>query len=178
MSAARTPAGSRCAAEDEDEGSPVSNGGPPRGAPVRNDCCIDAATKLQALGWKQRELPGFAGRFGPLWTLKEDHGWAYGVLAQQEHLNPAGAVHGGALMSLLDHALSAIAWQLLDRRPCVTVQFDTQFLRAAAAGDFLIARGQLTHATGSLAFMRGSVSADDQVVLSGSAVIKVLAIQR
>lgn len=146
-------------------------------SPVRSGG-IDAVAKLQALGWKQRELPGFAGRFGPLWTLKEDHGWAYGVLAQQEHLNPAGAVHGGALTSLLDHTLSAIAWQLLDRRPCVTVQLDAQFLRAAAAGDFLVTRGQLTHATGSLAFMRGSVTVNDQVVLSGSAVMKVLATHR
>jgi uncharacterized protein (TIGR00369 family) len=128
---------------------------------------------LRALGWKQRELPGFAGRFGPLWTLKEEHGWAYGVLAQEEHLNPAGAVHGGALTSLLDHALSAIAWQLLDRRPCVTVQLDAQFLDAAASGDFLVARGQLIHATGSLAFMRGNVSVNDKVIVNGSAVMKI-----
>ncbi|MGC3985875.1 MAG: PaaI family thioesterase [Pseudorhodoferax sp.] len=133
----------------------------------------DPAEALQALGWKPRELPGFAARFGPLWTRQEAQGWAYGVLAQQEHLNPAGAVHGGALTALLDHALSAIAWQCLDRRPCVTVQLDAQFLNPAAAGDFLVARGQLVQATASLAFLRGQVSVDDRLVVQGSAVMKI-----
>lgn len=130
--------------------------------------------QLQAQGWKLRDLPGFAGRFGPLWTLKEADGWAYGVLATAEHLNPAGAVHGGALGALLDHALSAIAWQQLDRSPCVTVQLDLQFLTPARAGDFLIARGSLSRATGSLAFMRGSVSVDRVDVTVGQAVLKIL----
>lgn len=134
----------------------------------------DRVEALRALGWKPRELSGFAGRFGPLWTLKEADGWCYGVLAQEEHLNPAGAVHGGALASLLDHALSAIAWQLLDRRPCVTVQLDVQFVSAAACGDFLVARGQLVRATGSLAFMRGTVAVDDRPIALGSAVLKQL----
>ncbi|RCW63632.1 PaaI family thioesterase [Pseudorhodoferax soli] len=134
----------------------------------------DKVEELRALGWKQRELLGFAERFGPLWTLKEERGWAYGVLAEDEHLNPDGAVHGGALTSLLDHALSAIAWELIGRRPCVTVQLDAQFLNAAATGDFLVARGQLIQATGSLAFMRGTVSVHDKPILNGSAVMKVL----
>ena len=30
-------------------------------------------------GWKPRTLPGFAGLVGPLWTRKEDDGWAYGL---------------------------------------------------------------------------------------------------
>lgn len=130
--------------------------------------------QLQSLGWRQRDLPGFAARFGPLWTCKEEGGWAYGVLATPEHLNPAGAVHGGALTALLDHTLSAVAWQLLDRRPCVTVQLDTQFLSPAGAGDFLVARGQLRRATGSLAFVQGNVSVQERVVVEGSAVMKIV----
>lgn len=133
-----------------------------------------AGERLRAQGWKQRDLAGFASRFGPLWTLQEADGWAYGVLATAEHLNPAGAVHGGALGALLDHALSAIAWQLLDRRPCVTVQFDLQYLAPARQGDFLVARGSLRRATGSLAFMGGSVCVEGVTVVEGSSVMKVL----
>lgn len=129
---------------------------------------------LSAAGWRLRASPGYAGRFGPLWTLKEEAGWAYGVLATAEHLNPAGAVHGGVFASLLDHALSAIAWEALGRQPCVTVQLDTQFLQAAREGQFLEARGRVVQATGSLVFMHGTVRHAGQALCEGSAVLKRL----
>lgn len=148
------------------------------------------AESLAAEGWHCKTLPGFAGLIGPLWVRREggqDEGvrsegmrseaqaWAYGLLATADHLNPAGVVHGGLLTALLDHGLSAIAWQALDRRPCVTVQLDTHFLAPARAGQFLEVRGQLLRATSSLVFMRGELSVAGNVVATGAAVLKVLA---
>lgn len=148
------------------------------------------AESLAAEGWHCKTLPGFAGLIGPLWVRREggqDEGvrsegmrseaqaWAYGLLATADHLNPAGVVHGGLLTALLDHGLSAIAWQALDRRACVTVQLDTHFLAPARAGQFLEVRGQLLRATSSLVFMRGELSVAGNVVATGAAVLKVLA---
>lgn len=153
------------------------------------------AESLAAEGWHCKTLPGFAGLIGPLWVRREgvqDEGvrsegvrsegmrseaqaWAYGLLATADHLNPAGVVHGGLLTALLDHGLSAIAWQALDRRPCVTVQLDTHFLAPARAGQFLEVRGQVLRATSSLVFMRGELSVAGNVVATGAAVLKVLA---
>ncbi|WP_447991710.1 PaaI family thioesterase [Achromobacter spanius] len=133
------------------------------------------AESLAAEGWRCKALPGFAGLIGPLWVRKEAQAWAYGLLATADHLNPAGVVHGGLLTALLDHGLSAIAWQALDRRPCVTVQLDTHFLAPARAGQFLEVRGQLLRATSSLVFMRGELSVAGNVVATGAAVLKVLA---
>lgn len=133
------------------------------------------AESLAAEGWHCKTLPGFAGLIGPLWVRKEAQAWAYGLLATADHLNPAGVVHGGLLTALLDHGLSAIAWQALDRRPCVTVQLDTHFLAPARAGQFLEVRGQLLRATSSLVFMRGELSVAGNVVATGAAVLKVLA---
>ncbi|MEO8279404.1 MAG: PaaI family thioesterase [Ideonella sp.] len=127
-----------------------------------------------ANGWRQRALPGFAGLIGPLWTRKEGDQWAYGLLATAEHLNPAGVVHGGLLTSLVDHAVSAIAWQAIGRRACVTVQLDTQFLSAARAGQFLEARGRVVRATSSLVFMQGSISVGDAEIVSASALMKII----
>ena len=134
------------------------------------------AESLAAEGWHCKTLPGFAGLIGPLWVRKEAQAWAYGLLATADHLNPAGVVHGGLLTALLDHGLSAIAWQALDRRPCVTVQLDTHFLAPARAGQFLEVRGQLLRATSSLVFMRGELSVAGNVVATGAAVLKVLAV--
>nr|WP_316641650.1 PaaI family thioesterase [uncultured Roseateles sp.] len=130
---------------------------------------------LSAKGWRQRTLPGFAGLVGPLWTRKEEHSWAYGLLATQDHLNPANVVHGGLLTTLIDHALSAIAWEALERRACVTVQLDTHFLSAAREGQFLEARGRVVKATGSLVFMQGRVSVDGVELITASSLLKVMA---
>lgn len=130
---------------------------------------------LSAAGWRQRTLPGFVGLIGPLWTRKEEPAWAYGLLATAGHLNPAGVVHGGLLTSLMDHALSAIAWEAVGRRACLTVQLDTHFIAAAAEGQFLEARGRVVRATSSLVFMQGQVSAAGVDVITASAILKVVA---
>ena len=129
---------------------------------------------LQAAGWKQRSLGGFADRFGPLWTRRENDGWAYGVLATQEHLNPAGFVHGGGLCALFDHVVSAIAWEAVGRRACVTVQLNTQFLAAAREGQFLEARGRVTRATNTLVFVDGTIQSEMTELLRGSSVQKIV----
>ncbi|MFD4837153.1 PaaI family thioesterase [Achromobacter sp. NPDC058515] len=129
---------------------------------------------LGADGWRRKSLPGFAGLIGPLWARREGDGWAYGLLAASDHLNPAGVVHGGLLSALLDHGLSAIAWEALARRACVTVQLDTHFLAPARAGQFLELRGRVVRATSSLVFMQGEVSVAGNAVATGAAVLKVL----
>lgn len=129
---------------------------------------------LAAAGWKARELTGFIHTAGPLWTRREGEAWAYGLLTGPGHANPAGLVHGGALTTLLDHAISSVAWEAVGRRPCVTVQLDTHFLAAVEPGRFVAARAQVLRATGSLVFMQGSLHCDDETVASASAVMKIV----
>lgn len=133
-----------------------------------------ARETLVAEGWRERTLPGFVGLIGPLWTRREDAGWAYGLLTTEAHLNPAGVVHGGLSTSLIDHALSALAWEAVGRQPCVTVQLDTHFLAAVQAGQFIEARGRVVRATSTLVFMQGGISVGGEPVLGASAVMKVL----
>lgn len=145
----------------------------------RNGCqrCCSAGEPMAADpasdGWKPRQLPGFAGLIGPLWTRKEDAAWAYGLVAEDRHLNPASVVHGGMLGTLLDHALSAIAWEANARSPCVTVALDVQFIDAARVGDFVIARGRVLRQTGSLAFLQGELTVGVRLIATGSAILKV-----
>lgn len=133
---------------------------------------------LNGSGWRQRELGGFCGLIGPLWTRKEEAGWAYAVLATDNHVNPAGLVHGGLIAALMDHALSAIAWEKLGRRPCVTVQLDTHFLSAARAGQFLEGRGRVVRATSSLVFMQGAITIGGAEIAVASALLKAVSTER
>ena len=124
-------------------------------------------------GWKARELPGFFGQIGPLWTRKEPEAWAYGVLAEDRHTNPAGIVHGGLLATLLDHALSAIAWEANARKACITVALDAHFLAPARPGEFIEARGRIVRQSSSLVFMQGSLTVQDRIVATASAILKI-----
>jgi len=139
------------------------------------DPADDRIEVLTAGGWRQRTLRGFADRLGPLWTRQDDRGWAYAVLATSEHLNPAGFVHGGVLCALFDHMVSALAWEAVGRRPCVTVQLGTQFLAPAREGDFLEARGRVIKTTATLVFMEGTITTGARDLLAGSGVLKIMA---
>jgi uncharacterized protein (TIGR00369 family) len=124
-------------------------------------------------GWKAPDLPGFFGLVGPLWARKEGETWAYGVLAEAKHTNPAGIVHGGMLTTLLDHALSAIAWEANGRKPCLTVALDTHFLAPARPGDFIAARGRIVRQASSLAFAQGSLTVQERAIANASAILKI-----
>ena len=124
-------------------------------------------------GWKARTLPGFAGLVGPLWTRREGEAWAYAVLIEQRHANPAGVAHGGLLSTLADHALSAIAWEANGRRPCITIALDMRFLAPARPGDLVVARGRVQRQTGSLAFMDGRLAVGDVEIATVTAILSV-----
>lgn len=126
------------------------------------------------LGFKRRDLPGFFGLAGPLWTRKENDTWVYAVLAEAKHVNPAGIVHGGMLATLLDHALSAIAWEASGRKPCVTVALDVHFLASARPGDLIEARGRITRQAASLVFVQGMLAVAGSEIATASAIVKVL----
>ena len=127
-----------------------------------------------AAGWKSRTLEGFIGFVGPLWTRQENNGWAYGIVTEPRHANRAGIVHGGLLVTLIDHALSAIAWEAAARRPCVTVALDSKFLAPVHPGQLVEARGRVARLTTGLAFMEGSLAVAGEQVLSASAVLRIL----
>lgn len=127
-------------------------------------------------GWRAVTKPGFPAGLGTLWARRDEAGWECGLGLTESHLNAAGAVHGGVLMALGDHALSLAAWEAAGRQPCVTVQFGTQFLRTASPGLFLRARGRVTRLTRHLAFMRGELfTAPDSFVASVDGVWRILA---
>ncbi len=129
---------------------------------------------LSTSGWKPRTLDGFIGSVGPLWTRKENDSWAYGFVSTSQHINPAGIVHGGLLMTLIDHALSAIAWEDAGRRPCVTIQIDVRFLTAVRPQTLIEARGRVVRRTAALSFTDGNLTVGAEVVATASAILKIL----
>jgi uncharacterized protein (TIGR00369 family) len=126
-----------------------------------------------AAGWKTRTADGFSGLVGPIWAKREGEIWAYGFLAEPRHANPYGVVHGGMLVTLIDHALGAIVWEATGRQRCATIQLDTHFVAAARVGQFIEARGRVVRLTRSVAFMHGTVSTGANSVVEANGVWKL-----
>ncbi|MFM0504840.1 PaaI family thioesterase [Paraburkholderia caffeinilytica] len=134
----------------------------------------ETAERLTQDGWRQHAPKGFTGLVGPLWSRANLDLLTFGVIVDEQHLNPAGVVHGGMLTTLLDQVLSTAAWQVSGRQPCVTVQFDTQFLSSVKAGVFVEARAEVVKTTRELVFTRGELTVSTDRVATGSAVLKIL----
>lgn len=123
--------------------------------------------------WKAFELPGFMGQAGPLMTRRDAGEWVYGLQTTGTHLNPAGVVHGGALSTLMDHAISTVAWEACGRVPCITLELNTHFLSVVRQGQLVEARATVTRRTRSLVFMQGQLTVNGDAVLSALAIMKV-----
>lgn len=69
------------------------------------------------------------------------------IVLQESHLRIGSIMHGGVAAALLDSALGlSAATKAPKQHDVVTVQFNINFIKAARAGDELIATGEVVHA--------------------------------
>src|SRR5688572_15189918 len=106
--------------------------------------------------------PGFQARaatggyhqlIGPFY-LSDDPvvGRRYGFRVDGRHTNPAGRVHGGLLMTLMDMVLTTTIIEAIGGPWLATVSLNCDFVAAVQPGDWVEGRGELTKRTTSLAF--------------------------
>ncbi len=131
---------------------------------------------LVALGWKPLEQRGggFEELVGPLYARRTDAGVRFGFRAEPKHANPRGMIHGGMLMTLVDHALGAMVWHAVGRRFCATVSLNCDFVAAAKVGDWIEAVGEISRKGHSLIFVHGELMVGDKLVVSANGVWKLL----
>ena len=127
-------------------------------------------------GWVRKELPGIPAGIGALWTRREGGAWHYGVAVDASHCNAQGFVHGGVLMTFMDHALSLMVWETAQRAPCSTVQLDSHFLAAVKAPAFLQLQGEVTRQGRRLVFARGVLLLEDRAVMEATGVWSVISV--
>lgn len=123
-------------------------------------------------GWRTWTSDPFLNDTGPFWHRVETSGavrCAFRV--QPKHLNGFGNVHGGCLVAFVDYCVFAIANHVLNG-PGVTVSLSGEFLGAARDGELIEATGEVTHAGGSLIFVRGELKSRDRRLFTFSGTIK------
>ena len=114
----------------------------------------------------------FEQRAGPFYERVDAAGPVTAFRAGPEHMNGGGFMHGGCLMTFADAALFTIARPALDGAFGVTLNLAADFLSSAQVGEFIEARGEVSHAGRSTIFVRGTVTADARPVLSFTGIIR------
>jgi acyl-coenzyme A thioesterase PaaI-like protein len=119
---------------------------------------------------------GFSEHIGPFYVRKPKYGYtlAFGFRALPHHANRGGVVHGGMLVSFMDHALGAICFTAAGRRPCSTISLDCSFVSPGRPGDWIECTGEVGRATKDLVFVDGRLLVGDRVVMQAKGIWKVL----
>ncbi len=96
--------------------------------------------------------------------------------AREEFLNPLGTVQGGFLAAMLDDAMGPALFTLLeDGQFAPTLEIKVSFFRPARAGP-LIAEGRVAHLGRSVAFLEGTLLAEDgATVATATATARIIA---
>lgn len=93
----------------------------------------------------------------------------YRMPVTEQLANRNGVLHGGALMSLVDHTGGTVAFlNCPPRKTTVTLEGKTNFFRFARVGDVVTAVGRPLHAGGTTVVVQITTTREDGKELSAS----------
>lgn len=123
-----------------------------------------------AADWTRREMKGIPASLGALWTQRAEDGWRYAVQLDESHANAQGFIHGGVLMTFLDHAMSLLIWEAAGRAMTSTVHLDSHFLSAIRPPAFVELDAEILKQGRTTVFARGVLRVDDKAVMEATGV--------
>lgn len=130
-------------------------------------------TEGEFAGWQVWQSDAFEQRAGPFYEKRADDGSLIAAFrAEQRHMNGAGFMHGGCLMTFADSAIFTIARDALGESHGVTMHLAGDFLDPASPGQLIEARGKVVRAGGKTIYVVGMVTADGKPVLSFNGIIR------
>lgn len=143
------------------------------GEQVREGAGLVLIEEGEWAGWSTWISDAFEQRAGPFYERAEEDGQRVSAFrSEKRHMNGAGFMHGGCLMTFADSALFTIARDAMGGSHGVTMNLSGDFLDAAREGQFIEARGEVTRAGGKTIYVRGIITADGQPVLSFTGIIR------
>ena len=125
--------------------------------------------------WTRREMKGIPASLGALWAQRGDNGWNYAIQLDESHCNAQGVIHGGVLVTFLDHAMSLLIWEAADRAMCSTVHLDSHFLAAVKPPAFIELHCEILKKGRSLIFARGILKSEGKAVMEATGMWSVSA---
>jgi len=133
------------------------------------------ATEGEFAGWYYWTDDAFEYNAGPFYMRREEDGsFLSAFRAEERHMNGAGSMHGGCMLTFADFALFSIANDALDGAQGVTMNLSSDFLGGIKPGALVEARGEVTRGGGKTIFIRGMVTGDGEPALSFTGIIRKL----
>jgi uncharacterized protein (TIGR00369 family) len=121
--------------------------------------------------WQESVHGGYMDDVGPIQVRRGENGeLRFGLRCVERHLNGHGIVHGGVVMSFLDHALGMFGFDAHRRHAQATIQLNVMFISAVRAGDFLEAACETVRVTRSAMFMRGTAFVGERIAATADGV--------
>lgn len=122
------------------------------------------------------EIPfvGYNHYIGPLYHLPDKDGFhRFCFRVDERHMNCAGAVHGGMLMSLADIAMSRAARAGTDAQNSSTVSLSCDFVAPGKLGEIIEAKVRVTRRARTTVFLSADIISDGRVLLVASGIWKI-----
>jgi len=120
---------------------------------------------------------GFNRFVGPFYKLADPEpggAWRYVFVAAARHMNAAGSVHGGMLMTFMDVAMSRTTRLAAGAKSLSTVSLSCDFVGPGRLGDLIEARVRVVRATRSFVFMSGEVVARGRPLMNAAGLWKIV----
>lgn len=113
----------------------------------------------------------FAGPFYRLADAGPTRRFAF--VALEKHMNAAGGVHGGLLMTFADVAMSRTARLATGAGSCSTVSLNCDFAGAGRLGDLIEIGVRVMRTTRHFVFLSGEVVASGALLLSANGLWRI-----
>jgi uncharacterized protein (TIGR00369 family) len=136
---------------------------------------VDGATAFDpaAHGWEIVTNTPFGDLVGPIWKRETPElRWAFVV--EPKHLNRAGNLHGGMLMTFADQSMAMTARRATGVKRHATIELNTQFIETVRLGQFVEAHAEVVRATRSVVFMAVKMFVAGCIVVSANGIWKIL----
>lgn len=110
---------------------------------------------------------------GPFFFNNEKDRIRTALRVEEHHCNAHDSVHGGVLMTFADYTL-CLGANGGSQQFVATVSCNNEFIAPAHNGDLLLGEAEVLKTGRSLVFVRCVLKVEQKIVLSASAVIKLL----
>lgn len=110
---------------------------------------------------------GFNHFIGPLYRLPDAENGAvkrFAFVVGEKHMNAAGTLHGGMILSFLDVAMSRTSRLVTGAPRCSTVSLAADFVGPGRLGDTVEAKIRITRRARTMVFLSGEVTAGERML--------------
>jgi uncharacterized protein (TIGR00369 family) len=126
-------------------------------------------------GWEEiSNHTAFGDLVGPIWRREENGQPRFGFVVAPKHLNRAGNLHGGMLMTVADQSMAMTARVATGGKRHATIELNIQFVGGVKLGEFVESHPEVVRATRSLVFMQAKMFVGTRLVVTTNGIWKIL----